>query len=98
MNDAVMMHLTTLMERAVAPVGASDVCKRTMRDELLAQLITVFDEEFARLGKVQAALERTAQRFGDPVVIVRWMNLDMSKRVTKAMNLLLLIAPLVKGM
>jgi hypothetical protein len=37
-----------------------------MREELLAHVSAVFEEEAARLDNEQAALERTAQRFGNP--------------------------------
>ena len=37
-----------------------------MREELLAHLTAIFDEEAQRLGDERAALERAKQRFGDP--------------------------------
>jgi hypothetical protein len=40
-----------------------------MREELLAHVVGVFEEEAARLGDEQAALERTALRFGDTVEV-----------------------------
>ncbi len=61
-----MSQLKILVERAVRPVRASASRKRKMREELLAHVTSVFDEEVARLANEQAALERTAQRFGNP--------------------------------
>src|SRR5262249_38219575 len=39
---------------------------RKMREELLAHVSGVFEEELAKLGDERIALERTAQRFGKP--------------------------------
>jgi ATP-dependent Clp protease ATP-binding subunit ClpC len=65
MNESTLTQLKTLVERAIRPVRASMSRKRKMQEELLAHVTTVFEEE-ARLGDEQAALERTAQRFGNP--------------------------------
>jgi hypothetical protein len=40
-----------------------------MREELLAHVTSVFGEESAALGQEQAALERTARRFGNPAQV-----------------------------
>jgi hypothetical protein len=64
MNDTTLMGLKVLVERAVRPVRASFARKNRMRQELLAHVSDVFEEEAAREGE-PAALERTAQRFGD---------------------------------
>jgi hypothetical protein len=66
MNESTLIQLKILVERAVRPVRASTHIKRQMREELLAHVTTVFQEEVARLANEQAALERTAQRFGNP--------------------------------
>lgn len=66
MNDATLKELKIVVERAVRPVGATMTRKRRMREELLAHLMAIFDEEAERLGDEQAALERAKQRFGDP--------------------------------
>src|SRR5262249_45587334 len=57
--------LKIIVERAVRPVRASFARKRRMREELLAHISGVFDEELARFGNERAALERTTQRFGE---------------------------------
>jgi hypothetical protein len=66
MNGFTLTQLKILVERAVRPVRASVCSKRKMREELLAHVTAVFEEELARLADEQAALERTAQRFGNP--------------------------------
>jgi hypothetical protein len=65
MNDTSLTQLKVIVERAVRPVRASFARKQKMREELLAHVADVFTEEAARLGD-EGALERTAQRFGDP--------------------------------
>jgi hypothetical protein len=66
MSESTSRQLKILVERAVRPVRASTGSKRKMREELLAHVTAVFEEEVARLADEQAALERTAQRFGNP--------------------------------
>ena len=55
-----------IVERAVRPVRAGTPCKRKMREELLAHLAAIYDQEQARLHDPAAALEAAAQRFGKP--------------------------------
>lgn len=66
MSESTLSQLKILVERAVRPVRASSSRKRKMREELLAHVTSVFEEEVARLANEQAALEGTAQRFGNP--------------------------------
>jgi hypothetical protein len=63
MNESTLTQLKILVERAVRPVQASAARKRKMREELLAHVVAVFEEE-AKLGDEQAALARTQDRFG----------------------------------
>jgi hypothetical protein len=63
MNESTLTRLKILVERAVRPVRASAARKRKMREELLAHVAGVFEEE-ARHGDEQAALARTRERFG----------------------------------
>jgi ATP-dependent Clp protease ATP-binding subunit ClpC len=69
MNESTLTGLKIIVERAVRPVRASIARKRKMREELLAHVVGVFEEEAARLGDDRAALERTALRFGDPTEV-----------------------------
>jgi hypothetical protein len=63
MNESTLTRLKIIVERAVRPVRASAARKRKMREELLAHIVGVFEEE-AKLGDEQAALARTQERFG----------------------------------
>jgi hypothetical protein len=69
MSESTLTQLKILVERAVRPVRASTARKRRMREELLAHVVCVFEEEGARLGDDRAALERTALRFGNPAEV-----------------------------
>jgi ATP-dependent Clp protease ATP-binding subunit ClpC len=66
MNESTLTQLKILVERAVRPVRASIFRKRKMREELLAHVTAVFEEEVGRLGDERIALERAEQRFGNP--------------------------------
>jgi hypothetical protein len=68
-TDSTLTHLKIIVERAVRPVRASTLGKRKMREELLAHVSGVFEEESARCGDERAALERTALRFGNPAEV-----------------------------
>jgi hypothetical protein len=57
-----MVHV----ERAVRAVHASPARKQRMRQELLAHLTGLVEEEKARGGDERQALARALQRFGDP--------------------------------
>ena len=65
MNDQVLNELKIVVERAVRPVQATFARKRKMREELLAHLVSIFEEEAGRQGDERAALERAEERFGD---------------------------------
>jgi hypothetical protein len=69
MTESTLTQLKVLVERAVRPVRASGGRRRRMREELLAHVSGVFEEEAVRLGDDQAALARTAERFGDPAAL-----------------------------
>ena len=66
MNESTLTRLKIVVERAVRPVRASVSRKRKMREELLAHVIGVYEEEFSRLDDEHTALEHTALRFGNP--------------------------------
>jgi len=68
MNESTLTQLKIIVERAVRPVRASTARKRKMREELLAHVSGVFEEE-AKLGDDSAALQRTALRFGNPAEV-----------------------------
>jgi hypothetical protein len=66
MNESTLTQLKILVERAVRPVRASTSYKCKVREELLAHVSAVFEQEASSLGDEQAALERAEQRFGNP--------------------------------
>jgi hypothetical protein len=67
MNESTLTQLKIIVERAFRPIRASTTRKRKMREELLAHVGGVFEEESAKLGDEQAALARTQERFGQAV-------------------------------
>jgi hypothetical protein len=77
MNESTLTQLRIIVERVVRPVRASMSRKLKMREELLAHVSAVFEEEAARLGDEQAALERTAQRFGNPAELTGQLQMSV---------------------
>jgi hypothetical protein len=55
-----------VVERVVRPVLASNNRKRRMRDEMLAHLSAIYDEELTRSGDLTKAVNAAAERFGNP--------------------------------
>ena len=80
MNESTLTQLKIIVERAVRPVRASTARKRKMREELLAHVCDVFEEEAARLGDERAALERTALRFGNPAEVTSQLQESVPAR------------------
>jgi hypothetical protein len=70
MNERLMKHV----ERAVRPVRADRNRKLQMREELLAHLTALVDEERQRTGDDEAALAAAAARFGDPAALARELD------------------------
>lgn len=66
-----MNELMIHVERAVRAVHASLARKRRMRQELLAHLTNLVEEEKARGGDDPETLTRALQRFGDPAGLSR---------------------------
>ncbi len=66
MSDAVPTDLAAYIERAIGAIPASASRKRRMREELLAHLLDIYDEELERLHDERTAAARTKQRFGLP--------------------------------
>jgi ATP-dependent Clp protease ATP-binding subunit ClpC len=55
-----------IVERVVRPVHAGTPRKLKMREELLAHVSEIYDQELARLNDPPAAMAETTARFGDP--------------------------------
>jgi hypothetical protein len=91
MNEATLTQLKIIVEQAVRPLRASFDRKRIIREELLAHVSAVFEEELARLADAPAALERTRQRFGSPAELTSELQtsvprLDVVKRFIEAIE------------
>jgi hypothetical protein len=63
-----------IVERTVRPVHASVARKRKMREELLAHLTGIYDEELTRSDNPTMALQAAAERFGDPALLASEFN------------------------
>ena len=66
MNDVTLKELKIVVERTVRPVRATMARKRRMREELLAHLMAIFEEERQKVGDEQVALDQAKRRFGNP--------------------------------
>jgi hypothetical protein len=73
MNESTLTQLKIIVERAVRPVRAGTARKRKMREELLAHVSAVFEEE-AQRGDTCAAVARVAARFGTPAELTRQLQ------------------------
>ena len=71
--ERLKVHLEQMriVERVVRPVRAGIAHKRKMREELLAHVATIYDEEQALLDDPAAALKAAAERLGDPAALAR---------------------------
>jgi hypothetical protein len=61
-----MKALRREVERVVRPIVASEPSKNRMREELLAHLTELYDQELAGSGNEQLATAAALARFGDP--------------------------------
>jgi hypothetical protein len=66
MNDNLPVALREFVEEMLVAVPACAGRKSAMREELVAHLAGVFDDEFERLHDEDAAALETMRRFGDP--------------------------------
>ncbi len=66
-----MNALRIQVERVVRPIWASNLRKDQMREELLAHLTRLFEEELARAGDVESATAEAIRRFGDAGALTR---------------------------
>jgi ATP-dependent Clp protease ATP-binding subunit ClpC len=68
-----------VVERAIRPVQANMARKRRMRDEMLAHLSAIFDEELARSGDSAVAVGAAAKRFGDPAELAAELQVTVPR-------------------
>src|SRR5207253_3421217 len=64
-GSSAMKELMIQVERAVRPVRVGNRRKDRMREELLAHITCIYEEELARRGDPRAALQAAVERFGD---------------------------------
>jgi hypothetical protein len=79
MNDTTLTALQVVVERAVRPVRAGARRKDRMREELLAHLAGIYDQERARLGDERAAREEAVRRFGPPADLTRGLQETLTR-------------------
>src|SRR5262245_35540347 len=78
-NDTTLTSLKIVVERAVRPVRAGARRKDRMREELLAHLTGIYDQEHARLGDERAALDKAIRRFGEPADLTRGLQESLTR-------------------
>jgi hypothetical protein len=81
-REAVKIRLLqmSIVEKAVRPVRATIHAKRRMREELLAHLTTIYDEEIAAGRGPIEAVRAAAERFGDPAELARELQRSLPLR------------------
>lgn len=73
-----MNEFMVLVERAVRPVKAGPKKKLRMREELLAHLTSIHEEELARPSDDATARAEAIRRFGDPAVLTTELQQSVS--------------------
>lgn len=80
MNDSTVNELKAVVERAVQPIRATVARKRRMREDLLAHLVAIFEQEKEENGGgEQAAIEEAKQRFGDTQELTGQLQQSVSR-------------------
>jgi len=87
MNQEISTPLKIIVERVVRPVVALNNQKRQLREELLAHVTAVFEDEHERTGNVQSALEATRNRLGDPTLLSAELQREIPGRHRAAVAL-----------
>lgn len=64
MNDNTWLSLQNHVDQVLASIPASARRKRRMREEMAAHLLSLYEEELARLHDEQQALDHAVHRFG----------------------------------
>ncbi|HEY4760479.1 MAG TPA: hypothetical protein VIH42_07860 [Thermoguttaceae bacterium] len=90
MNENTRKSLMIIVERAVRPVRAGEARKLHMREELLAHLTAIFEDEVARCNDEHVAMQQAQIRFGDPHKLAK--ELQQSVPILNRIRYLLEIA------
>ena len=64
-----MKQLKDTVENIIRPIHASNTRKNKIREELLAHLTEIYNEELAKGVNEQTALEQALQRFGNTSIV-----------------------------
>ena len=83
-----MKDFIELVEQVLDPIRASHRRKNAMREELLAHLSAVYEEELDRSGDPQKAADATRRRFGD-IAEVRGQLQAVVPMIERLMSILL---------
>ncbi len=70
-SESIPVELKIQVERAVRPVATFWARKNQMREELLAHICEIYDEELSQGHDSKAAVERACQRFGDVATLTQ---------------------------
>jgi hypothetical protein len=73
-NDITLNQLKVIVERSMRTVRVSADLGWRMRQELLAHVVAVFEEEAAQGGDDNLALDRTVQRLGNPAELAEQLQ------------------------
>jgi hypothetical protein len=89
MNEPTRKQLQIAVERAVRPVRVGWWRRDHMREELLAHLTGVFEDEMGRVGDEAAASREALRRFGEPAKLTEELNAarNVEDRVAYALEL-----------
>jgi hypothetical protein len=74
MTDSVQTKLKIIVECAVRPVRASISRKRRLREELVAHVTAVFEDELTRTSSSDVAIDRATKRFGSAAELARQLQ------------------------
>jgi hypothetical protein len=80
MTEKSETQLKVIVERAVRPVVASAGRKNRMREELLAHLTAIAEDELASHGDERRALQRATERFGSASTLSRDLQMSLPCR------------------
>jgi hypothetical protein len=78
--DDVTLAQMKIVERVVRPLRANSARKRKMRDELLAHLSAIYDEELARRNDPLEAVAAAGERFGNPAILTAELQATVPRR------------------
>lgn len=78
MNESTRKQLQIAVEKAVRPARVGWEHQVRIREELMAHVTGIFEEEWGRLGDEAAAAQQAVRRFGDPAKLTDELNASRS--------------------